>query len=54
MYCGQMAEWIKMPLGTELGLGSGDIVLHEDSVPLPKSGVLWHIISALFSCVHVP
>jgi len=21
MYCGQTAEWIKMPLGTEVGLG---------------------------------
>jgi len=25
--CGQMAGWIKMPLGTELGLGPGDTVL---------------------------
>ena len=24
--CGQTAGWIKMPLGTEVGLGSGDIV----------------------------
>jgi len=26
-YCGQTAAWIKMPLGTEVGLGSDDIVL---------------------------
>jgi len=32
VYCGQTAGWIKMPLGTEVGLGPGDIVL--DAVPL--------------------
>jgi len=26
VYCGQTAGWIKMPLGTEVGLGPGDIV----------------------------
>jgi len=31
-YCGQTAEWIKMPLGTEVGLGLGDIMLDEDPV----------------------
>ena len=25
--CDQTAGWIRMPLGTEVGLGSGDIVL---------------------------
>jgi len=25
VYCGQTARWIKMPLGTEVGLGPGDI-----------------------------
>jgi len=33
--CGQMAGWIKMPLGVELGLGQGDIVL--DGSPAPAS-----------------
>jgi len=28
--CGQTAGWIKMPLGTEVGRGSGDFVLHGD------------------------
>jgi len=28
--CGQTAGWIKMPLGTEVGLGLGDIVLDGD------------------------
>ena len=27
VYCGQTAAWIKMPLGTEVGLGLRDIVL---------------------------
>ena len=30
MYCGQTVGWIKMPLGTEVGLGPGDIVLDGD------------------------
>jgi len=27
VYCGQTAAWIKMPLGTEIGLGPDDIVV---------------------------
>jgi len=27
--CGQMAGWIKLPLGTEIGLSAGDIVLDD-------------------------
>jgi len=30
-----MVEWIKMSLGTEVGLGPGDIVLHVDPAPPP-------------------
>ena len=36
VYCGQTARWIKMPLGMEIGLGRGHIVLDEDQAPLPK------------------
>jgi len=36
--CGQMAGWIKMPLGTEIGLSPNDIVLDGDPAPLPKKG----------------
>jgi len=36
--CGQMAGWIKMPLGTEVGLGPGHIVLDEDPAPFPQKG----------------
>ena len=38
VYYGQMAAWIKMPLGTEVGLGQDDIVLDEDQAPLPRKG----------------
>jgi len=34
--CGQTAGWIKMPLGTEVGLCSGDIVLDGTELPSPK------------------
>ena len=36
--CGQTAGWINMPLGTEVGLGQGYIVLHRDQAPPPKRG----------------
>jgi len=33
-----MVGWIKIPLGTEVGLGPGDIVLDGDSTPPLKRG----------------
>ena len=36
VYCGQTVGWISMPLGIEVGLGPGDIVLDED--PAPPNG----------------
>jgi len=36
--CGQMAAWIKMPLGTEVGLSPGDFVLDGDSAPSSQRG----------------
>jgi len=36
VYCGQTAGWIKMPLGMEVGLGPGHIVLDGDPAPLTK------------------
>ena len=36
VYCGQMAEWLKMPLGMEVDLGPGHIVLDGDPAPLPQ------------------
>jgi len=37
-YCGQAGGWIKMPLGTEVGLGQGHIVLDGDPVTSQKGG----------------
>jgi len=37
-YCGQTVAWIKMPLGTEVGLGPDDNVLDGDPVPVPQKG----------------
>jgi len=36
VYCGQTVGWIKIPLGTEVGLGPGDFVLDGDSAPAEK------------------
>jgi len=36
--CGQMTGWIKMPLGTEIGLGPGNFVLDGDPAPPPQKG----------------
>jgi len=38
VYCGQTAAWIKMPLGMEVGLGPGHIVLDDTQLPLRKKG----------------
>jgi len=36
--CGQKAGWIKMPLGREVDLGPGDIVLDGNQLPaLPQT-----------------
>jgi len=36
VYCGQRAGWIKMVVGTEVGLSPGDFMLDGDSAPSPK------------------
>ena len=38
VYCGQTVGWIKMPLGTEVGLCPGDIVLNGDPAPSSPHG----------------
>jgi len=35
VYCGQTVRWIKMPVGMEIGLGLGHIVLDPSSAQLP-------------------
>ena len=52
VYCGQMAGWMKMPLGTEVDLGSGHIVL--DGVPALAKGAQHppRLFSAHDHCGH--
>jgi len=38
VYCGQMAGWIKMPLGTKVGLSPDDSVLDGDLAPHKGGG----------------
>ena len=38
VYCGQMAGWIKMELGMDVGISPGHIVLDGDPALLPKRG----------------
>jgi len=35
-YCGQRVGWVKMPLGTKVGLSPGDILLDGDPASLPR------------------
>jgi len=37
VYCSQTVEWIKMPLGTDVGLGPCDIVLDGTQLPHGKT-----------------
>ena len=39
VYCGQTVDWIKMPLGTEVGLGPGDIVLDGNPATPTERGI---------------
>ena len=34
VHCGQTAVWIKIPLGTEVNLSPGDVVLDGSQLPL--------------------
>jgi len=38
VYCRQKVAWIKMPLGVEVGLALGHIVLDGDPTPPSKKG----------------
>jgi len=48
--CGQMAEWIKMPLGRKVGLSPSDIVLDGDPAPLPQKATQPPQLSAHIYC----
>jgi len=39
VYCGQTVGWIKIPLGSEVGLGPGHIVLDGDQAPQRKGHI---------------
>ena len=50
VYCGQTVGWIKMPLGTEVGLGPGDIVLDGDPAPpTERSTEVSHFLAHFYS-----
>ena len=57
VYCGQKVGWIKMPLGTvgtEVGLGPGDIVLDGNPVPLStESGIAAPPLFGILSLIHI-
>jgi len=50
IYCGQMAEWMKTPLGMEVDLCRGHIVL--DGVPAPVKGHSSPLFLAHVYCGH--
>ena len=52
IYCGQTAEWIKMPLGTEVGLGLRDIVFDVDPAT-PRRHTHPHPILAHVYCGQI-
>jgi len=50
----QMAGWSKMPLGTEVPLGSGDIVLGGDPAPPKKGHSPLPILGPCLLCANRP
>jgi len=50
--CGQTAKWIQMPLGTEEGLGPGNIVLDGTPAPPTERGTSAPQFSAHVYCVQ--
>jgi len=48
--CGQMAGWIKMPLGRELGLGPSNIVRQGTSSPPRKRGQSPQFLAHIYCC----
>ena len=52
-YCGQTDAWMKMKLVTQVGLGSGHIVLDGDPAPLPQRGTAPLPISAHICCGQI-
>jgi len=53
-YCGQMAGWIRIPLGTEVDLGSGDTALDGTQLPSWKGAQQTLHFSAHFALAWSP
>ena len=51
-YCGQTAGWMKTPLGTEVDLGPGHIVLDGVTLTSARKGHSSPIFSAHVYCGH--
>jgi len=54
VYCGQMFKWIRMPLGTKVGLSPGNIVLDGDSASPTERGTAAPHFSAHFALARSP
>ena len=52
VYCGQMAGWMKTPLGTEVNLGAGHIVLDGGSSSRARGTAPLPLFSAHVYCGH--
>jgi len=50
VYCGKMVGWMKMKLGTQVGLGPGHIVLDGDPAPPTQRGTTPADFSAYICC----
>jgi len=50
IYCGQTAGWIRIPLGTEVALGPGDVVLDGDPASPVERGTAAPHFSAHVYC----
>jgi len=53
VYCGQWVEWMKMKLGTLVGLGPGHILLGGDPAPLTQRGRARLQFSAHICCCQI-
>ena len=59
LVCGQTVGWIKVPLGTEVGLGLGDTVLDGNPIATPKRGTApnfrpMSIVAKRHVCIRIP
>jgi len=49
VYCGQTAGWIKIPLGTEVNPGTGDVVL-DGVAAAPLKGAQPQFLALVYCC----